>query len=52
MESKNIAGEYGKLLKAVPKPLLDSLVGGDVIPFVGAGFSKNCDGPDGFDMPD
>ena len=52
MESKNIAGEYGKLLKAVPKPLLDSLVGGDVIPFVGAGFSKNCDGTDGFDMPD
>ncbi len=42
----------GKHLKNMPQPLLKSLVAGDVIPVVGAGFSRNGDGPDGFQMPD
>ncbi|MBQ4384370.1 MAG: SIR2 family protein [Kiritimatiellae bacterium] len=44
--------KQGNLLKLLPKPLLDSLVTGDVIPFIGAGFSKNCEGPIGSSMPD
>lgn len=40
------------LLKHLPKPLLDSLLAGNVIPFIGAGFSKNCEGPIGSSMPD
>ena len=41
-----------KDLKNIPSPLLRSLVAGDVIPIVGAGFSRNGDGADGFMMPD
>ena len=40
------------ILKSVPMPLLKALVNGNVVPFVGAGFSKNCEGPAGFEMPD
>lgn len=40
-----------QLLGRVPHPLLDSIVRGEVIPFIGSGFSKNCNGPDGFEMP-
>lgn len=40
------------MLKSVPVPLLKALVNGNVVPFVGAGFSKNCDGPADFEMPD
>ena len=39
-------------LKEVPKPVLTALIRGEVVPFVGAGFSRNCDGPNGFVMPD
>lgn len=39
-------------IKEFPKPLLDAMVRGDVVPFIGAGFSKNCNGPEGFTMPD
>ena len=39
-------------LKEIPKPVLDALVRGEVVPFVGAGFSRNCEGPNGFVMPD
>ena len=39
-------------LKEVPKPVLEALIRGEVVPFVGAGFSRNCDGPNGFVMPD
>lgn len=38
-------------LKDFPKPLLDAIVRGGVVPFIGAGFSKNCNGPEGFTMP-
>lgn len=40
------------LLECVPAPFLDAFVHEGVIPFVGAGFSKNCNGPAGFEMPD
>lgn len=40
------------LLKHLPTPLLSALVTGDVIPFIGAGFSKNCEGPISNPMPD
>ena len=35
-----------KYLHLIPKPLLDDFVNNRVIPFVGAGFSKNADIPD------
>ena len=38
-------------IRLVPRPLLDAIVRGNAIPFVGAGFSTNCEGPDGFVMP-
>lgn len=40
-----------KYIKYVPKPLLDDFVNGRVVPFVGAGFSKNADIPNGVTMP-
>ena len=43
--------EY-KYISSIPKPLLNDFVNGRVIPFVGAGFSKNADIPDGLSMPD
>ncbi len=39
-------------LPSIPKPLLNDFVTGRVIPFVGAGFSKNADIPSGLSMPD
>lgn len=39
-------------LPSIPKPLLNDFVTGRVIPFVGAGFSKNADIPAGLSMPD
>ena len=39
-------------LSLIPKPLLNDFVTGRVIPFVGAGFSKNADIPAGLSMPD
>ncbi len=39
-------------LKYFPIPFLEDLVRGQVIPFVGAGFSKNADIPKGKEMPD
>lgn len=43
--------EY-KYIQLIPKPLLDDFVNNRVIPFVGAGFSKNADVPEGLTMPD
>ncbi|MBM6743131.1 SIR2 family protein [Drancourtella massiliensis] len=43
--------EY-KYLSSIPRPLLNDFVNNRVIPFVGAGFSKNADIPAGFSMPD
>lgn len=39
-------------LSSIPKPLLNDFITGRVIPFVGAGFSKNADIPMGLSMPD
>lgn len=39
-------------LSSIPKPLLNDFISGRVIPFVGAGFSKNADIPMGLSMPD
>lgn len=39
-------------LRSIPKPLLNDFIAGRVIPFVGAGFSKNADIPVGLTMPD
>lgn len=39
-------------LSSIPKPLLNDFVTGRVIPFIGAGFSKNADIPTGLIMPD
>ena len=36
----------------IPKPLLNDFVKSRVVPFVGAGFSKNADIPEGLSMPD
>lgn len=44
--------KIGRYIKDLPRPLLDAVVRGDVVPFVGSGFSKNCDGSSGFVMPD
>lgn len=41
-----------KYLPLIPKPLLDDFVHNKVIPFVGAGFSKNADIPKNLSMPD
>ena len=38
-------------LSHVPKPLLDDLVQGRVLPIVGAGMSRNALVPDGMEMP-
>lgn len=43
--------EY-KYILSIPKPLLNDFVNNRVIPFVGAGFSKNADIPKGLTMPD
>ena len=39
-------------LSSIPKPLLNDFISNRVIPFVGAGFSKNADIPAGLSMPD
>lgn len=36
----------------IPKPLLNDFINNRVVPFVGAGFSKNADIPSGISMPD
>lgn len=41
-----------KYINEIPKPLLDDFVHGKVIPFIGAGFSKNADIPEGISMPE
>ena len=41
-----------KYLNSIPKPLLIDFLNNRVIPFVGAGFSKNADIPEGLSMPD
>lgn len=43
--------EY-KYIPLIPKSLLNDFVNNKVIPFVGAGFSKNADIPKGLTMPD
>ena len=43
--------EY-KYIDLIPKPLLKDFVNNRVIPFVGAGFSKNADMPTELSMPD
>ena len=43
--------EY-KYIPIIPKPLLDDFIRNRVVPFVGAGFSKNAMIPDGLSMPD
>lgn len=39
-------------LKYFPIPFLEDLIRGQVIPFIGAGFSRNADIPKGKEMPD
>ena len=39
-------------IRCIPKPLLKDFVCNRVVPFVGAGFSKNADIPDGIAMSD
>lgn len=39
-------------LKSFPIPFLEDLIRGQIIPFIGAGFSRNADIPKGKDMPD
>ena len=39
-------------IRFIPKPLLKDFIYNRVIPFVGAGFSKNADIPDGIAMSD
>jgi hypothetical protein len=39
-------------LKHFPIPFLEDLIRGQVIPFIGAGFSRNADIPKGKEMPD
>lgn len=41
-----------KYLHSIPKPLLNDFLNNRVIPFIGAGFSKNADIPKGLNMPD
>lgn len=41
-----------KYITSIPKPLLNDFVNNRVIPFIGAGFSKNADIPMGLSMPD
>lgn len=41
-----------KYINKIPKPLLNDFVENKVVPFVGAGFSKNADIPQGLIMPD
>lgn len=41
-----------KYISSIPKPLLNDFLNNKVIPFVGAGFSKNADLPEGLSMPD
>lgn len=41
-----------KFIDQIPKPLLEDFLCGRVIPFVGAGFSKNADIPTDITMPD
>lgn len=43
--------EY-KYIPSIPKNLLNDLINNKVIPFIGAGFSKNADIPVGLSMPD
>lgn len=43
--------EY-KYIPLIPKPLLNDFLSNKVIPFIGAGFSKNADIPEGLSMPD
>lgn len=43
--------EY-KYISSIPKPLLNDFLNNKVIPFIGAGFSKNADIPEGLSMPD
>ena len=43
--------EY-KYITSIPKPLLKDFLDRRVIPFIGAGFSKNADIPKGLSMPD
>lgn len=51
LKERNKMKKY-KYIQIVPKPLLDDFVNGRVIPFVGAGFSKNANISGGKDMPD
>ena len=39
-------------IRHIPKPLIKDFISNRVVPFVGAGFSKNADIPDGIIMPD
>ncbi len=39
-------------LHLIPKPLLDDFINDNVVPFVGAGFSKNAKLPENMTMPD
>lgn len=41
-----------KYITSIPKPLLKDFLDRRVIPFIGAGFSKNADIPKGSSMPD
>lgn len=39
-------------IRHIPKPLIKDFISNRVVPFVGAGFSKNADIPDGIVMSD
>lgn len=41
-----------KYIPQIPKPLLDSIVQNRCVPFIGSGFSKNANVPDGMKMLD
>lgn len=41
-----------KYLNLVPRPLLEDFINDNIVPIVGAGFSKNADIPKNITMPD
>lgn len=44
--------KMSEYLSLIPKPLLDDFINDNVVPFVGAGFSKNAKMPYNISMPD
>lgn len=44
--------EKESIISCIPKPLLKDFINGNVVPFIGAGFSKNGEIESGLTMPD